>query len=29
VSAIITENGVLVPPYDIPGFAGKTVGGIH
>jgi methylthioribose-1-phosphate isomerase len=29
VSAIITENGVLVPPYDIPGFAGKTVGGLH
>jgi methylthioribose-1-phosphate isomerase len=26
VSAIITENGVMVPPYDIPGFAGKTVG---
>jgi methylthioribose-1-phosphate isomerase len=26
VSAIITENGVMLPPYDIPGFAGKTVG---
>jgi methylthioribose-1-phosphate isomerase len=29
VSAIITENGVMVPPYDIPGFTGKTAGGLH